>query len=140
MTEPHGCTELRRLAQAEDSISDVKDSLTDIKDALYKIDKDLRVDLSKMSEQFTKFIGTMEAIAVKADERDRRSSEIFQENKMSFERFGKRIDDLETNLAAHDKLNAQQDLKIHTLEKVLYSGLSALGALGLWLLNLLFEK
>jgi hypothetical protein len=140
MADSHGCTELRRLDKAEASINDVKESLTDIKDALYKIDKDLRLDLSKMSEHFTKFIVTMENIAVKSEERDRRNSEISQDNKASFERFGKRIDNLEVDLASHDKLNSQQDLKISALEKVLYGGLTALGALGMWILNLVFEK
>ncbi len=140
MAETHGCTELRRLDKAEESITSVRDSLTDIKDSLHKIDKDLRIDLSKMSDQFTKFIITMESIAVKSEERDRRNSEIFQENKSSFERYGNRIESLEDDLAAHDKLNAQQDLKINTLEKVLYGGLTVLGTLGMWILNILFEK
>lgn len=140
MTERHGCTELRRLEQAEDHINDVKDSLTGIKDTLYAIEKEFNVKLTTMTEAVTRLMGTMESIAVKADERDRRNSEIFQENRASFERYGKSIDELENNLASHDKLNAQQDLKIGTLEKVLYGGLSALGALGLWILNLLFEK
>jgi hypothetical protein len=118
----------------------VRDSLTDIKDSLHKIDKDLRIDLSKMSEQFTKFIITMESIAVKSEERDRRNSEIFQENKSSFERYGNRIESLEDELAAHDKLNAQQDLKIGTLEKVLYGGMTSLGGLVIWILDTLLNK
>jgi hypothetical protein len=140
MADSHGCTELRRLDKAEESINDVKESLTDIKDALYKIDKDLRIDLSKMSEHFTKFIVTMENIAVKSEERDRRNSEISQDNKASFERFGKRIDNLEVDLASHDKLNAQQDLKIGTLEKVLYGGMTSLGGLVIWILDTLLNK
>jgi hypothetical protein len=140
MVDAHGCTELRRLDKAEESISDVKESLTAIKDTLYKIDKDLHVDLSKMSEQFTKFIVTIESIAIKTDERDRRNSEIFQENRTSFERYGKRIDDLETDLSSHDKLNVQRDLKIGILEKVLYGGLTSLGALGFWIFDKLLDK
>jgi chromosome segregation ATPase len=140
MADAHGCTELRRLDKAEESIMSVRDSLTDIKDSLHKIDKDLRIDLSKMSEQFTKFIITMESIAVKSEERDRRNHEISQENKSSFERYGNRIESLEDELAAHDKLNAQQDLKIGTLEKVLYGGMTSLGGLVIWILDTLLNK
>jgi len=140
MADPHGCSELRRLDKAEDAINDVKVSLIDIKDVLYTIDKDFNSKLTDMADRFTKFFVTMETIAVKTEERDRRNSEIFQENKSSFERYGKRIDELEGALGKNSTVNAQQDLKIGTLEKVLYGGLTSLSALGIWILDSLLDK
>lgn len=134
------CIEIRRLEAAERDINDVKEDLTEIKDTLKSIDVEIRTDLNKLSSQFQEFTGTMREIMVRSEEREKRTSEIFCENRSSFERFGKDIKNLETLASEHAKADSRQDSKIESLEKIMYGGLGSIGAAVIWLITEILHK
>jgi hypothetical protein len=124
------CIERRRLEAAEDSISEVKNDLTEIKDTLYSIDKEIRLDLNKLSQQFSEFTVVMQGIAVRGEERDKRTSEIFCENRASFERFSSDIRKLEDKLVEHAKEDVRHDNKLSNLTMLVNGVIVVLGTIG----------
>jgi hypothetical protein len=134
------CIERRRLETAERDISEVKVDLTEIKGTLKSIDSEIRTDLNKLSTQFQEFTSAMQAIMIRSEERDKRTSEIFCENRTSFDRFAKDIKALETIASEHAKADAKQDSAISSLEKIVYGGFGSMGAVLAWLISEIFHK
>jgi hypothetical protein len=134
------CSQLHRLETAEDNIKNVKQDLRDIKDTLTSIDNEVRKDLTNLSSQFTEFTVMMQGVAIRAEERDKRTTEIFVENKTTFERFGNKIDKLENRLNAHGLLDVEHTNKIATLEKIMYGGFTAMGSVIVWLLQEIINR
>lgn len=127
--------ELYRIKHAEENISMVKEDLDEIKTTLSSIDKEIRLDLSELSKKFSEFTVVMKEIAIKAEERDRRTTEIFMDNKAAFDRIFKEIEHLKTEQNAQSGTDVEHTTKIATLEKIIYAGLSTLGAIAVWLMQ-----
>ena len=140
VTNQMQCVERRRLETAERDISEVKEDLTEIKGTLKSIDSEIRTDLNKLSTQFQEFTTVMQAIMIRSEEREKRTSEIFCENRSSFERFAKDIKALETMAAEHAKADARQDTTISSLEKMVYGGLGSIGAVLVWVVSELIHR
>lgn len=140
MEQQTACTQLSRLENAEQNIQNVKQDLTEIKETLTSIDKEVRKDLTTLSAQFTEFTVMMQGVSIRAEERDKRTTEIFVENRSTFDRFGSKIDNLEKRLQEHSLLDVEHTNKINSLEKIVYGGFSALGAITVWVLQEILSK
>lgn len=127
--------ELYRIKHAEENITMVKEDLDEIKSTLSSIDKEIRLDLSELSKKFSEFTLVMKEIAVKAEERERRTTEIFIDNKAAFDRVFKEIENLKVEQNSQSGTDVEHTTKIASLEKIIYAGLSTLGAIAVWLIQ-----
>lgn len=135
MTSEEHSTELYRIKHAEENINSVKEDLDEIKSTLTSIDKEIRMDLNELSKKFTEFTILMKEIAVKSEEREKRTTEIFMDNKSAFERVFKEIENLKTEQNKQSGVDVKHSSKIESIEKILYAGLSTLGAIAVWLMQ-----
>ena len=132
--------ELYRIKHAEESINIVKEDLDEIKSTLSSIDREIRMDLSDLSKKFSEFTVIMKEIAVKAEEREKRTTEIFMDNKNTFERIFKEIEHIKTEQNSQSGVDVKHTSKIESLEKIIYAGLSTLGAIAVWLMQEIMNK
>jgi BMFP domain-containing protein YqiC len=119
-------TDERRVEKIEDNVDNVRNDLSDIKESLRQIEREVRQDLTKVSMQVSDFTRMMEVFATRAEERDKRNSEMFLENKNAFERISKKIDVIEAKQADLVKAEVQTTIKIQFLEKIIYGSITTL--------------
>lgn len=142
------CSELGRLFETEHNVKNLKEDVAEIK-----------ANVNNMCSQITELAKVMQSVLIKLDERDKASAENANLNKQTFERFGNKIDSLDTcirevelqiakssnldcKVASLDaKMNELSTLaqKTTTLEKVVYGAGSALfvamGTVMFWLIQ-----
>ena len=134
MTSP--CSELQRLFDAENKVNNLREDVTEIK-----------ASVKELIQQISTLSTNMAAVVMKLDERDRHSLENANTNKTTFERFGTKIDSLDVCIRSVElemAKNSKFEQSLHTLEKVVYGGGSAIvlgmGSVMLWLIQTVMGK
>lgn len=140
--------ELNRLFETEINVKNLKEDVAEIK-----------TNVNNMCIQISELTKVMQSVIIKLDERDKTSTENANLNKQTFERFGNKIDSLDTcirevelQMAKSSNLDckvAALEIKVSdfvtvaqkttTLEKVVYGAGSfvivAMGTVMFWLIQ-----
>jgi hypothetical protein len=146
MAQP--CSELGRLFDTENKVNNLREDVSEIK-----------TNVNAVCAQITELAKTVQTVVMKLDERDRHSVENANLNKTTFERFGTKIDsldscirDVELKIAKSSNLEckvgvleskvanyAEVSQKTSTLEKVVYGAGSflvvAAGTVMFWMIQ-----
>ena len=135
-----------RVMRTEEDLKDIHDDLHDIREDFNGFERSMKSDFNMLCKQVSELSTSISLLASTMGERDKQSQIIYEGYKTTFERFGNKIDDIDTRLHIDTKniddrvrslemANARTQVMTSISKTILVGASSAIGALVMYLLQ-----